>query len=198
MPKKGDGELTRMKMEMLSNMRVLDPTAHEKKRTLQTSSGNNDLLGLDDQLTLDRIVRVGTKVRVSRRPDTLHATGDSLAVLLVEQDSVYFVSLYELGTSLGCVRQIGLRGTLFASGMAAHRAMATVVIGTPGVLGHCLAGISQFARTFKGDAVAVVVLDVGRRTNPFTDAIQRLLELQRRKVRQAGAFPLLSHVGLRL
>ena len=46
-----------------------------------------------------------------------------------------------------------------------------------------LGGITQFARTFKDDAVAVVVLDVRRHAHPLTDVIRGLLESQRRKER---------------
>lgn len=168
---------------MLPNVRVVDPTAHQKERALQASTRNNDLLGFDDHFALDRIVRVSSEVRVARRPDTLHTTGYSFAALLVEEDSVYFVSLQERGACLGCIWEPGFRGTLFASGMTTHRAVSTVVFAIPGVLGHGLGGITQFACTFKNDSVAVVVLDVRGYAHPPTDAIQRLLEFQGRKER---------------
>lgn len=98
------GELTRMEVKMLANVRILYPAAQQEKRTLQRPARNNDLLCFDDNLSLRGITAVGPKVRVPGCPDTLNAAGHWPTIRLVEKNSAHIVALHEL---CACVRGIG-------------------------------------------------------------------------------------------
>lgn len=65
---------------MLSNVRVLNPLAHQKERALQASRRNDDLLGFDNHLALDCIIRVNSEceTRKVQIPSTPQVTRSPL------------------------------------------------------------------------------------------------------------------------
>lgn len=163
---------------------------------MQAPAGNDDFLGLNDDLPLYRIIG-GPKVRVPGGPDPFHAIGHFSTTLLVEKNPVDVVALQERGACLGRIRQPRFSGALLSGGMAAHGAISAVVLAIASILGHRLGGIAQFTCTFKDNAVAVVVFNVlGVHAHPVTDPIQGLLELQGREEWQTGVRPLLADITL--
>lgn len=131
-----------MKVQVLSNVLVLQSTAFQERGRVDRSRRDNNLGSPDGELA------------------SVLSTNNSNSLALLDQDAINKGILHELGAMLLCVCQEGHHCSLLFSESAAESAPSARVLLTARVLGDVLGGVSELTAAFQQERVSGVVLDV--------------------------------------